>query len=507
MKRVFVLFALSSFIACNLKNSLPTPFSTEMLALQSFFINAGNDTTLRTLHGSVIKIAAGSFDESGDVQLEIVEAFTPAEIFASGLATESNGRPLRSGGMIYINAEANNTVVELLKPIKVSIPNQYFDSSMQVFKGTETDSSGINWIEPSPVDTTPQSKQWERGKLLFERCRSCHYIFKHSTGPALKDVEYREPWVNNRKKLYRYIRNWHAIAREDPSIQRVLNYTPAVMQVFPNLSDQNIDAILDYLKNESNNPIADENFFQGSDTVLLENNFDVLVQRPCKDDTVFIPVPKSDSSFFNGEPEGQQNNTLPINIDTTLLTESKPGKPQEQEGLRRGFNDPNPTNGMYDFEIKTLGWYNIDAYVEGYEGSTNVKLWVQLQMEFEMDMHIYLFIPRNKMLSVMNDYRDGKGYFNKVNDGIPLFLKDRAILFAFGSKDDKMFYGISEFVIKGEQTVKLNVRETTEKKIREALYSKNLEGINLGIERKEMKVIKRNCDEINDSKNDTTSNK
>lgn len=107
----------------------------------------------------------------------------------------------------------------------------------------------------------------------------------------------------------------------------------------------------------------------------------------------------------------------------------------------------------------------------------------------------------------MNEYRDGKGYFNKINDGIPLFLRDSAILFAFGSKDEKMFYGISEFVIKSEQTIKIEIKETTEKEIREALFSKSLEGIDLGIEKKEKKIIKKDCNErIGIKKTDTTAN-
>ena len=96
---------------------------------------------------------AGSFNVSGLIQVEIKEAFTPAEIFAAGMTTESNGRLLRSAGMIYINASTKGKQAELLKPIKVSIPNQYYDSSMQVFKGIETDSSTVNWIDPVSTDT------------------------------------------------------------------------------------------------------------------------------------------------------------------------------------------------------------------------------------------------------------------------------------------------------------------------------------------------------------------
>lgn len=494
MKRFFLLIPFSLFFSCNLEKTAPKPFSTGMLALQSFLIKTDKDTSLHTFHGSIIRISANSFNVKGKVNIEVREAFTAAEILAAGMTTESNGRPLRSGGMIYINAKVDNNPVELLNPIKVSIPNSYFDSSMQVFKGIETDSGGINWVDPIPADTSEQSKKWEKGKTLFRnKCGSCHFIFTNATGPALKDVEYREPWLNNRKKLFRYIQNWKAIAREDSSIQRVLNYTPNVMQLFPNLSDKDIDAILDYIKNESNNPLADENTYPVKDTSVSTYDSEVSIKNPCKDDTVYLPVPKSDSSFLNGNISGQQNSTP---IDTNITLESKPLKAESAENLRSGFTDPNPTSGMYDFEIKTFGWYNIDAYVEGYEGSTNVKLWVLLQIEFEIHMHVYLFIPRNKMLSVMNDFRDGKNYFNKINDGIPLFLRDKAILFAFGSKADKLYYGITEFVVQGEQTIDIKVKESTEKEIRDALLLKRLEGIDLGIEKKEMKIIQQNCDDF-----------
>ncbi len=53
---------------------------------------------------------------------------------------------------------------------------------------------------------------------------------------------------------------------------------------------------------------------------------------------------------------------------------------------------------MYNFNIKTLGWYNIDAYVEGYIGSTYVRLIAQLQINYEAEMNVYLFCPSKKML-------------------------------------------------------------------------------------------------------------
>lgn len=167
------------------------------------------------------------------------------------------------------------------------------------------------------------------------------------------------------------------------------------------------------------------------------------------------------------------------------------------------FTDTNPTSGMYDFEIKTLGWFNIDAAMEGYLGTSNVKIWAQIQVEFEITMHVYLFCPDKQILSVGYEKQGDKYFFNKINGGAPLFLRDRAILFAFGSKGDKMYYGISEFTIQGEQTIQVKVKETTEEEIRSALLSKQMNGIDLGIEKKEQKIIKNHCPDSDEVKKDT----
>jgi hypothetical protein len=217
-----------------------------------------------------------------------------------------------------------------------------------------------------------------------------------------------------------------------------------------------------------------------------------MFKTRCGNDTFYITTPKNDLTFLD---------TTSVNLQSYNDTDNVPDKPMkadEMEGLRNGFADPNPTSGMYDFEIKTFGWYNIDAYVEGYEGTSNVKLWAQINGSADIDIDVYLFCPEKKMLSV-GQYQQGdkydKYYFDKINGGVPLFLHDRAILFAFGSKGDKMYYGISEFRIQKNQTIPVNIKETTDEEIRTALRSKNIDGIDLGIEKKEKVVVERSCDE------------
>ena len=89
----------------------------------------------------------------------------------------------------------------------------------------------------------------QEGKALFQtNCASCHAINKDLTGPALAGVESRGPW-GDRKKLYAWIHNPSAFAKSDTYAADLLKkYSPVVMTAFPQLTEKEIDAILDYIK-------------------------------------------------------------------------------------------------------------------------------------------------------------------------------------------------------------------------------------------------------------------
>lgn len=485
----------------------PALFSRDMLQRQYFELEPNKNVAFKTLHGSVISVPAGAFNVSEIVKLEIREAFTPAEILAAGLVTESNGRPLKSGGMIYVNATANDQPVELLKPIDISIPNNYYDSSMQVFKGVETDSGIINWVDPLPTDTTPQSQLWTFGKVIFQsKCASCHSIFRDMTGPALKDVENRGPWTD-RRNLYQYIRNASKWAFTNPYVKSLKAQFGSIMTAYPALSDTAIDAILLYINTEAKNPSSNEIQIPIAAVSDSSGSYsEPMPSKPCKDDTTYLPIPEQEETML------EDNTSSVVNTLTDITEEmNSPLKASTIEGsLRSGFTDRISTFGMYDFSIKTLGWYNIDAAVEGYDGTSIVNVTAELKGEYEAGRisTVYLFCPGNRSLSVSNHFDGNKYSYNKINNGIPLFIGDRAILFAFGSKGDKAYYGISEFKVSFQQTIPVTIFESTDEEIRNALHSKQMDGIDLGIEKKEMRIIKPPCNdtarsEINNTQADS----
>ena len=86
------------------------------------------------------------------------------------------------------------------------------------------------------------------GKALFsQNCASCHAVNKKLTGPALAGVEDR--W-SEKKTLYAWIKNSAAVLKTgDPYANKLYNeYNKTAMNLFPSLTDKDIDAILAYIK-------------------------------------------------------------------------------------------------------------------------------------------------------------------------------------------------------------------------------------------------------------------
>lgn len=86
------------------------------------------------------------------------------------------------------------------------------------------------------------------GKALFsQNCASCHAVHKQLTGPALAGIEER---VSDRNQLYEWIRNSESVIKSgEPYFVDLYNrFNKTSMNKFPNLTNEDIDNILDYIK-------------------------------------------------------------------------------------------------------------------------------------------------------------------------------------------------------------------------------------------------------------------
>src|SRR5260221_10194362 len=234
MRKLLVLIPLLLALSCINNKGDKRIMNPQNLRSQYFKINPDIDTTLVGLRGGIFKIEKGSFDGKGILDIEIKEVYSPIEIAYAGLITESDGRLLESGGMIYFNAKRNGKQAKLLKSIDISIPTNYINKEMQLFKGKENADGNINWVEPKPLDFKSTPPAIDTGEVLFNTmCASCHQLFRDATGPALAGVEQRG---NDRKVLKAFIRNPAAIISENNYFNCQKNKFGSMHPAFSNLS-------------------------------------------------------------------------------------------------------------------------------------------------------------------------------------------------------------------------------------------------------------------------------
>ncbi|HEX2535308.1 MAG TPA: hypothetical protein VHK69_16300, partial [Chitinophagaceae bacterium] len=121
--RLLLSLLILALFACKNENRVSRYLNPEVLPQQVFTIQNNQDTVLTTAGGALLKIDRGTFDGEA-TQLEVREAYSISDIVQSGLLTESNGQPLSSGGMIYINGTGGERL-RFNKSASVSVPTEY----------------------------------------------------------------------------------------------------------------------------------------------------------------------------------------------------------------------------------------------------------------------------------------------------------------------------------------------------------------------------------------------
>jgi mono/diheme cytochrome c family protein len=98
--------------------------------------------------------------------------------------------------------------------------------------------------------TLPAKGDPQKGEKIFlSRCASCHKVNQDMTGPALSGAE--SSWVD-KKRLFAFIRNSQEVIQYDPYARQLwLKYNQTVMTPQPDLTDEDIRAVLDYIKSVS----------------------------------------------------------------------------------------------------------------------------------------------------------------------------------------------------------------------------------------------------------------
>jgi hypothetical protein len=175
-------------------------FAADNLETQNFSISADRDTILIGENGTILTFEKNSFvDQSGspatgEIKINFKECLDKLDMILGNMTTTSNGQPLESGGMIYLNATSNKEQLMIAnnKSVGVEMPVDSVLENMQLFEGVET-GNGINW--QNPVDL--QNEVFEEPENAQDILIQEDIIKQTNVGYYVKDYNYSGSYPNH----------------------------------------------------------------------------------------------------------------------------------------------------------------------------------------------------------------------------------------------------------------------------------------------------------------------
>lgn len=509
--RITLILALAVCLASCTANQKKI-FSTENLPTQKFTINISRDTTIQTANGALLDIPAGSITAGAEnVTLEIKEAYSLADMVKAGLTTRSNGQPLSSGGMIYINAGDNAKIV---KPIRMATPSGWLDKDMQLYKGTEGESGEINWTDPKPLAPNVQLAAVENGRQLFQSyCTACHSLDKVLTGPPLANIAGRigqNPHGAEMLKVYshdifvkQYLDAYDSASGYYPTYKEILyacnlkEEYGTIGQAFPDITKEQWGWLLSYLKSETNrlglvssgsNPLIDclDSCKTYEDlTKDLKERKDNLTNK------------RNEKIGANGNMTVTENKIPPFD----LLVDST-------DTIQKTYVErvtPNVFEAQYyQFKIESFGWYNIDVLVKKQDGVIESELFVTISGKYTDRVNLFLLIPSRKINVEGGPSANGKNEyaFYEKNGKIPLPAGETCYILAVSEVNDEMAYAIKSFTAAASQRFDIQLEKTSKKEFNKAMDIFNDKSMKIKVQKSknanEIRKIDKSLQKIED---------
>jgi len=455
--------------SCNDMGVSETVLTPSNLPVMRYTINVDRDTTLQTEKGTLFKIPAKAFkSDKGSLTLVIREAYSMTDMIKAGLSTQSDGKPLSSGGMIYIGA-ADGQHVSFSQPIEVAIPAEYLQKGMHLYKGKQIDGK-ITWTNPSPLPGNKQLASMDSGKILFEsNCASCHAIGRDLTGPDLAHFPKRFPygegtsiyWYHDFKMLYTpytidpmtnkadslYSDRW-----SDSYACNLINRYGIVGPTF-NFAWPKLKAIYNYIQNESDKrdlpypahdylrTCADSCKFYEERVKALRYQIMLLRDRNKR-------LIEENGPLVKVEPDTLRQ----PNIDTGTV-EIKQSIDFEEKV------SPNYYDAVYyQFSVESFGWLNVDMMLDQVPGVQESELFTKISGDYQEKIKTFLIIPSVKTYAEGGPAGSGSetfAYYLKTGK-IPLPQNVDAYILALTETDSLLAYGLTKFTTTREQTIDIS---------------------------------------------------
>lgn len=473
---------------------------------QKITANFKVDTAVTLAGGTIVSVPSGCFvDSTGNtitdnVTIEVIEALSLADFLRNDLQTVSNGRPLQSGGMVYIDATANGKPLALKEgaALSIELPTNFMGNGFSMFTGNYDDAGNINWKEEGPMDETMLTIPLDLLDLKY------YTAFRHSKfsfivltdSVTILDSKFAHTYIATLEFKERFQllspsalaiwapEDWLPKDSDDTTTIYEIHCEP--LQIYLNNTDKplwQVDSLVHVYFNEKG---VKDSIAHRNSAKYKDGDFD----RPWHYGRVF-------RSFFPNE-----GLTRPIKIDLKGVNANTPDA--KQQLMDKGYDELAASQMLLDyqrrermidelkrkkeakneqiafgekkrkaysnaFKVNKLGWVNVDKFYDD-PLAKEVHLAVNVTGD-PLDFHdVTLILPRLNM--AINGIANGDGTYRftqsmKGYNKLP--IGETAVLIALSSKGDQPFFAMQMIKLSESQDISMEITESSWEKIEGAL--------------------------------------
>ncbi len=435
------------------------------LPTQLFEVDPTRDTVLKSLAGAIIKIPKGSIEANAGAKAKIAfkEAYSMHDILKAGLTTMSGNKALSSGGMFMING-ADGQKLKFNAPVDISVPTNQKVEGMQLYTGNVNDKGQIDWVNPVPLPEQNQNSEIANGKMIFnQKCASCHDIEKDGKAPPLAFVRERRSW----QWLTTFTKNNEVLRKQNEKYACFAfnRYNHAVMNAYPELSDDEVNGIFEYIDREATRKGISKDKIP---------NWAATLDSCERINAEIANISKKQAKLMIQEMDDINDSLKALGY---RIVDSQYAPPRNLNSTISYLEAPIG----YNLSIKSEGWYNLDIPTSNLPGAQAVEIDVKVHRDSDYTTDMYLILPEEKAFVVV--------YGSNINDStVRLFNGEMkfkpgtlAYLIAFGEKSGKLTFGKRQFKIEKKTLIDISISSTDEVGIREEIGAMNLDGFHLDI--------------------------
>ncbi|MEO0468231.1 MAG: hypothetical protein AAF206_01325 [Bacteroidota bacterium] len=457
---------------------------------QIYQVQAEKDQVVSGKDGTSVFVPQNAFVDAsgkpveGEIQIELVEAVKKSDFIRANLQTISDGQPLISEGMLYINATANGQPLQLAegKTLQIDLPQVGAgEEPASLFSGSFDADGNLNWTQMGEMENRmiplPLEMFVFEDPMFYPPVEVVEGKYSYGLDSLLfKNSRFQNTFVSTRAFQRRYF----AMRLADQQINRARWFMEgpfAIEEMVHPITDIYLDGLHDDLWKadslawkylQSNAPAM----LGGEDSTVYTPNANPFLQFYQKGLTKVVPV---NYQGVNLESEQAAEQLVQSGVNQELIGQIMI-EYEKQKTLREAMLNEAKKRKQEQafrqlqtncFSITQLGWINCDRFYDDPQ-AVPVELFVTVDGIHESGATNVSLIFQGRNL-VLNGNKLPDGRFSMTRESefytTRLPIGEKVTLLALGMNDGTSYLAQKEMVLTEKGEVQLSLEPHSQAEI------------------------------------------